>query len=443
MFESRRKFLKSALKSTAALGVVGASRALFPSWTPQLAFADAGQARGDVLVNVFLRGGMDGLSAVAPYFEAEHFFDARPTLATPEPGRGGSLDLDGRFALHSALTPLKELYDDGTFGIVHATGLVNSTRSHFDAMRFMETGRPGDKGADTGWLGRHLKTAAWHNDSPFRAVGMGGTVAESLRGPVSPLALRSIADFHFRGRESELQRLQASLSSLYSLDAPRTPLDTQAGLVFETIQLLQDMDANNYQPAAGADYPEGEFGLGLKQVAQLIKAEVGLEVACLDLGGWDTHESQGTLEGRFNRLLTELAQGLHAFYTDLGDRMNSVTVVTMSEFGRRVKENASAGTDHGHGNVMFLLGGGTLGGQVFSDWPGLAPDALVDGDLAITTDYRDVLAEVVAGRLGNPALADIFPGHSVSPLGLVRPRDFGTRDFGVNGARNFNARESA
>ena len=428
MFD-RRTFLKSAVKSAAALGVVGTSRALFPSWMPQLAFASSAQkAPGDVLVNVFLRGGMDGLSAVAPYFEAAHFFDARPTLATPEPGRGG-LDLDGRFALHPALAPLKELYDEGTFGIVHATGLTDSTRSHFDAMRFMETGRPGDKGAGSGWLGRHLHSAAWHNDSPFRAVGMGAMVAESLRGPVTPLAIKSIADFHFRGRESELQRLQASLSSLYSLDAPQTLLDTQAGLVFETVEMLQDLDAERYQPAAGTHYPEGEFGLGLKQVAQLVKAEVGLEVACVDLGGWDTHEGQGTLDGTLNALLTELAQGLHAFYTDLGERMNNVTVVTMSEFGRRVQENASAGTDHGHGNVMFLLGGGTLGGQVFGDWPGLTPESLVDGDLRITTDYRDVLAEVVAGRLGNPALADVFPGHTVTPLGLVRARDFAARDF--------------
>ena len=416
---SRRTFLKSAT----ALGVVGASRSLFPSWMPQLAFAQNGGAPGDVLVNVFLRGGMDGLCAVVPYGEGKNYFDARPTLATPEPGDGGSLDLDGHFALHPAMAPLKELYDEGTFAVVHASGLTDSTRSHFDAMHFMETGKPGDKGASTGWLGRHLQSAAWQNDSPFRAVGMGAMVAESLRGPVSPLAIKSIADFHFRGREGELQRLQASLASLYQIDAPTNTLGEQAGLVFETIEMLNDLNPESYQPAQGVSYPDTEFGLGLQQVAQLIKGEVGLEVACVDLGGWDSHNNQGTLDGTFNRLLSELSSGLHAFYTDLGDKMKDVTVVTMSEFGRRVAENGSKGTDHGHGNAMFLLGGGTQGGQVFSDWPSLNPEALVDGDLAITTDYRDVLAEVVSGRMLNPALDEVFPGHSVTPLGLVRSRE--------------------
>ena len=416
---SRRRFLKSG----AALGVVGASQSLFPSWMPQLAFAsEARQAPGDILVCIFLRGGIDGLSAVVPYVEGSSLYDARPTVATPEPGSGGSIDLDGRFALHPAMAPLKELYDDGTFGIVHATGLTDSSRSHFDAMRFMEAGLSGDKGLETGWLGRHLKTAAWTNDSPFRAVGMGAMVAQSLRGPVSPLAIKSIADFHFKGRKTELRQLQESLASLYAIDAPVDPLGTQANMVFETVEILQELKAQDYVPAGGASYPEGEFGMGLKQVAQLIKADVGLEVACVDLGGWDTHEGQGTIDGEFNALLNELSRGLHAFYSDLSDRMGDVSVVTMSEFGRRVKENGSAGTDHGYGNVMFLMGGGTKGGQVFTKWPGLNKDALVDGDLAITTDYRDVLAEVVRGRLKNDALSEIFPRYEAKPIGFVEAR---------------------
>ena len=416
---SRRNFLKSG----AALGVVGASQSLFPSWMPQLAFAsEARQAPGDVLVCIFLRGGIDGLSAVVPYFEGSSLYDARPTVATPEPGSGGSIDLDGRFALHPAMAPLKELYDDGTFGIVHATGLTDSSRSHFDAMRFMEAGLSGDKGLETGWLGRHLKTAAWENNSPFRAVGMGTMVAQSLRGPVSPLAIKSIADFHFKGRKTELRALQESLASLYAIDAPADPLGTQASMVFETVEILRELKAQDYVPAGEASYPEGEFGMGLKQVAQLIKAGVGLEVACVDLGGWDTHEGQGTVDGEFNALLDELSRGLHAFYTDLSDRMSDVSVVTMSEFGRRVKENGSAGTDHGYGNVMFLMGGGTKGGQVFTKWPGLNPDVLVDGDLAITTDYRDVLAEVVRGRLKNDALGEIFPRYEAKPIGFVEAR---------------------
>ncbi|MCB8983606.1 MAG: DUF1501 domain-containing protein [Ardenticatenaceae bacterium] len=412
---TRRDFLQS----TAALGIVGASKGLFPRWMPRLAFHPHMQSGpGDVLVVVFLRGGMDGLSAVVPLLEGDHYFDARPTLAVPE---ALAVNLDGRFALHPALSPLKEIYDDAQLAIVHAAGLTDDTRSHFDAMRFMEYGTPGSKLTGTGWIGRHLQTAAWQNDSPFRAVGMGALLPDSLRGGVTPLSLQSIADFHFRGREDEFRALQHSLASMYSINAPGDGLEKQAGLVFETVELVRQLNAQHYQPAGGASYPEGEFGLGLQQVAQLIKAGVGLEVACIDLGGWDTHENQGTMGGTFAALLDSLGRGLHAFYTDLGEAMRRVTLVTMSEFGRRVQENGSAGTDHGHGNVMFLLGGGVNGRQVFTEWPSLAPQALADGDLAITTDYRDVLAEVVSLRLGNPAIANIFPNHAPKTLGLVRP----------------------
>jgi uncharacterized protein (DUF1501 family) len=418
---NRRDFLQTS----AALGVIGASQSLFPGWMPRMAFRSAQPTRpGDTLVCIFLRGGMDGLSAVAPYADGSDYYDARPTLAVPEPGRGGEtgVDLDGRFALHPALAPLKEIYDEGDLAIVHAAGSIDPSRSHFDAMRFMEFGTPGVKTTGTGWLGRHLQSAAWQNASPFRAIGLGAMIPDSLRGQVSPLSIQSIADFHFKGRRDELNRLRQSLASLYTVAAPTDMLGQQAGLVFETIDILQSLDANNYIPSGGASYPEDEeFGLGLQQVAQLVKADVGLEVACLDLGGWDTHENQGTLGGAFNALLDTLAQGLAAFYADLGSRMQGVTVAVMSEFGRRVHENGSRGTDHGHGNVMFVMGGGVNGGQVFTDWPTLAPDALDDGDLAITMDYRHVLAEIVSGRLLNPALDTIFPGFTASPLGIVKP----------------------
>jgi len=289
-------------------------------------------------------------------------------------------------------------------------------------MCIRDSGTPGEKTIGTGWLGRHLKSAAWQNNSPFRAVGMGAMVAQSLRGPVTPLAIKSIADFHFKGRESELAKLQASLASLYQIDVEEKidPLSSQAKLVFDTVELLQDLDARGY--VTTANYPDTEFGLGLKQIAQLIKADVGLEVASIDLGGWDTHEGQGTLDGEFNTLLTELSQGLHAFYSDLSDYMQNVSVVTMSEFGRTLAENGSSGTDHGHGNVMFVMGGGINGGQVHTDWPSLERSALADGDLAITIDYRDVLSEIISGRLLNPELNQIFPKHSVNPLGIVKPR---------------------
>lgn len=419
---TRREFLGGL----ASVGAVGISKALFPSWMPKLAFRQQGTAPGDVLVVIFLRGGIDGLSAVIPYGDGANYYDARPTLAVPEPGSGtnAALDLNGYFGFHQSLAPLVDIYRMGALAVVHATGSTDPSRSHFDAMQFMEYGTPGSKTTGTGWIGRHLQSAAWQNDSPFRAVGMGAMVPSSLRGPVSPLSLRSIADFHLKGREGELRRAQDALAQLYSIQAPTDMLDTQAKLVFDTVDMLQSLNAGSYQPANGADYPTDDygFGMGLRQIAQLIKADVGLEVACIDLGGWDTHENQGTHDGYFADLLNTLGRGLGAFYADLQDHMSGVSVVTMSEFGRRVSENASQGTDHGHGNFMLLMGGGVNGGQVYANWPTLAPEALNDGDLAITTDYRDVLAEVVSQRLKNPALDQVFPNFTPTPLGLVIPR---------------------
>ncbi len=409
---NRRDFLKNA-------GIVGASAALFPSWMPKLAFAPPKQdTAGDVLICIFLRGGMDGLSSVAPYGDGSHYYNARPTQAIAEPGKGANalLDLDGYFGLHPALAPLRDFYLDGDLAMVHASGLTDSTRSHFDAMTYMEFGTPGSKTTGTGWIARHLESAAWQNDSPFRAIGMGTILPQSLRGPVSSLALKSIADFHFKGRPDEMQRQLALLSNMYG--AVGDPLSSQADLVFNTVDMMQAIHRSGYAPANGASYAEDEFGMGLQQIAQLVKADVGLEVACLDLGGWDTHDYQGTLDGTFNELLTSLARGLEALYVDLGDRMRNVTVITMSEFGRTIDENASAGTDHGHGNVMFLMGGGVNGGKVYGDWPTLAPDARADGDLAITTDYRHVLAEAITKRLGNQAIDRIFPGFDARSLGV-------------------------
>ena len=419
---SRRDFIKTT-------GVIGASMAMFPSWMPRLAFRPLGAhfaqgAPGDVLVCVFLRGGLDGISAIVPYTEGKHYYDARPSQAVLEPGGGGDavIDLDGQFGLHPSLAPLHEIYQEQDLAIVHATGLTDATRSHFDAMQFMEKGTPGDKSLGTGWIGRHLQSAAWENESPFRAVGMGVMIPQSLRGPVSPLSIQSIADFHFRGREDELRKLQQSLAAMYTVEAEHSPLGGQADLVWETIDTLQQLDASNYRPHTDVEYPPGEYGMALQQVAQLIKADVGLEVACIDIGGWDTHEQQGTREGMLRALLDSLARGLSAFYADLGDHMQNITLLAMSEFGRRVQENSSQGTDHGHGNIMFLMGGGIVGGQVFSRWPTLAPEALDDGDLAITTDYRDVLAEVLQGRLLNPAVSEIFPNYTPTKLGLVENR---------------------
>lgn len=410
---TRRSFVRS----------IGLGSLTLPAWFPRVAFSAAPSAQRDILVCIFLRGGADGLNVVVPVGDDDYYRN-RPLLAIRPPGSGGreAIDLDGFFGLHPSLAPLKELYDDGVLAAVQATGSPDTTHSHFDAMDFMERGTPGSKAIPTGWIGRHLASLDTGNDSPFRAVGVGSLLPASLRGPVPVTALRSIAGFHLEsrsGRETETARFEDRLSSLYAGNAW---LDLQAQQTLEAVATLAAADPGSQGAANGAVYPDSEFGRALRQTAQLIKADLGLEVACVDMGGWDTHAQQGRATGMMADLLAELAAGLSAFYTDLSGRMGRITVVTMSEFGRRLRENASGGTDHGHGNFMFLLGGGVRGGRVYGNWPGLAAGQLVGpGDLVITTDYRTVLAEIIERRLGNPRLADVFPGFtSPGDLGLFR-----------------------
>jgi uncharacterized protein (DUF1501 family) len=415
---SRRDFLKS-------MGVLGVSSALFPSWMPKLVFSPHGQpsTNHDVLVAIFQRGGMDGLNAVVPYGEGSGYYDRRPTIAIPEPGSGygSAIDLDGFFGLHPALAPIKDIFDAGALNIIHAAGSPDPSRSHFDAMEYMERGIPGDKSTATGWITRHLQSASWQNESPFRAVGMGAILPASLRGEPSALALRSIADFHLGGRQDQITSIQRTISGLYSVQAPTDILDMKAAGVLNTLDMMSQLAEQEYYPANGAQYPDSEFGYALRQVAQLIKAGVGLEIACVDIGGWDTHEYQGGSDGTMAYLLGDFAQGMNAFYTDLQDEMDHITVVSMSEFGRTAGENASGGTDHGHGNAMFVMGGGVTG-TIHARWPGLHDEALDQSDLAITTDYRDVLAEILVQRLGSTAIDHIFPGYTPTLPGIMRPR---------------------
>lgn len=388
---------------------------------PLLVFAEGEAPPADVLVVVFQRGGVDGLSLVAPYGEGRAYYDPRPSTALPEPGRGrGALhDLDGFFGLHPRLEGLMGPFQAGHLAVVHATGSPDPSRSHFDAMESLERGTPGSKRTPTGWVARHLESTPWTNPSPFRAVGMGSFVQSALRGPVPAMSLRSIAEFHLVGREEQLGALQRTLAGLYGGgvnggDAELSRLlAAGAGETLRTVTAVSKLAAEAYTPAHGAQYPDSPFGWSLREVAQLIKADVGLEVACVDAGGWDTHESQGGAEGWLAELIGDFGAGLGAFYTDLQDEMARVVVVSMSEFGRRVQENASGGTDHGRGNAMLLLGGGVRGG-VYARWPGLYPDALDEGDLAVTTDYRDVLGEVLLKRLGNRSLGRVFPGYTPS-----------------------------
>ena len=388
------------------------------NWLPRMAvFSPKNQEpRGDVLVVIFQRGGMDALNAVIPHAETE-YYDQRPTLAiaAPKPSDDDSaIDLDGYFGLHPSLRPLKDIWDDHALAIVHACGSPDPTHSHFDAMDFMERGTPGEKQLTSGWLARHLETAAWENQSPFRAVGIGSILQSSLRGPVPAAALQSISSFHLGGRRAAqpLAQFQQSLAQMY---AGHQALGPQAALTFNVSDTLASIVDAAYQPAGGAEYPASQFGMGLQQIAQLIKAEVGLEVAAVDTGGWDTHAAQGAIDGVMPALMDDFARGIAAFYKDLGELTQRVTLITMSEFGRRIQENGGGGTDHGHGGAMFVIGKNVNGGQVYTDWPGLSPDSLYGpGDLHITTDFRDVLAEAIHKRLHNNNIDLIFPGHTVA-----------------------------
>ncbi len=416
---SRRRLISSAALAGAGL----------PSWMPRLAFRSdrSGPAR-DVLVCLFQRGGMDGLSAVIPY-EDERYYDLRPRIAfrAPRTGDASTIQpLTDQFGLAPALGGLRDIWDDSHLAVVHATGSPHGSRSHFEAMGYMERGSAGEKGLSTGWLGRHLSATAGEGDSPFRAIGFGAGLQQSLRGPIPAASLRSIADFHLKGREAELERYKRELESLWCAEDWLSE-DTRA--TFEALDTLERADPEQYRPENGATYPETELGQGLKQIAQLIKADVGLEVACIDIGGWDTHVNQVWNNNDPNRgmmfnLLQRLDEAIFAFYRDLGPRFvdPGVTLVTMSEFGRRVAQNASNGTDHGEGSCMFIVSGAAERG-VHTRWPGLAPEDLARGeDLAITIDYRDVLAELLLGRMGNGAFDRVFPGHAPLLHGVVRHR---------------------
>lgn len=420
---SRRTFLSRGAQSAAAL-MFGNKIVALPTWMPRISLADphVGPA-GDTLVCVFLRGGADGLNMVVPHGDDEYYAH-RPIIGIPRPDDNGAsdgraVDLDGFFGLHPALASLQDIYAAGDMTFVHATGSPDESRSHFEAMDLMERGATGN-GDYTGWLARHLATLDTSNPSSLRAVGVGDMLPASLTGAVSSTALQSIAEYHLDGRPDRVGQMTTLLQTLYEQN--QDMLTAVAQQTFASIEVLGQIDTESYV-ANGRAYQENEFGQAMRMVAQLIKADVGVEVACLDLGGWDTHVAQGGTVGTMAGQLEELAEGLAAFYEDLQPQMNNVTVVVMSEFGRRLQENGGLGTDHGHGNMMMVLGGGINGGQVFANWPGLHDEQLVGpGDLAVTTDYRDVLGEIISKRLNNPLLPQIFPGYTVNALGLAVPR---------------------
>jgi len=394
------------------------------------AFDAPGADDGEILVVAFLRGGIDGLSLVPPIAgdDRGYYEQARPALAIPASRQFAALPLDDRFGLHPAAAPLHALYQDKRLAVIHAAGLTSDTRSHFDAMEFMERGTPDSKTLTSGWLTRHLQTSPGNGDAVMPTLAIGNLRPTSLLGTRDTISMNTPDDFQYVGNWRYADGQRQALRRMYSGDSWLH----QAGLeTLNAVDLIESKTSGEYAPANGAAYPEGEFGNNLKVIAQMVKLRLGLRVATLDLGGWDTHEYQGEPDGGyFAQHVGMLSAGLAALYQDLGgagdlDFTRRLTIVVMSEFGRRLKENASGGTDHGHGNVMLVLGGAVNGGRVHGAWPGLHTDQLFDrADLAIRTDYRRVLSEILIRRLGNPNLGAVFPGYTdYTPLGVVQGPD--------------------
>ena len=402
---SRRGFLKSSGLGFLALG-------LPPSFLVRAAEAQQ-VGRGKALVVVFQRGAMDGLNAVIPFKDAA-YYSLRQSIAIAEPasGENRAVDLDGFYALHPALAPLKSIYDKGHLAIVHAAGSPDNTRSHFDAQDYMEIGTPGIKSTPDGWLNRYLNEKK-KDESPFRGVAVTAQLPRMLAGGAPALTLSSIEEFRLRN-----EAMAGSLQKLYANTADSLFRFSGQNL-FAAMTDLKQVQAKI--PASSESYPNGRLGAGLRQIARLIKAGVGLEIAFAEIEGWDTHVNQGGATGQMANRLKELADGLTAFYRDLGDRMDDVVLLTMSEFGRTARENGNRGTDHGHANVMFALGGSVRGGKVYGRWPGIAPELLYEGrDLNLTTDFRSVCGEVIARHLGQKDLNRIFPGFgSPASVGLI------------------------
>ena len=412
---SRREFLSRS----AAAAVVAST----PAWLPQVTFAQTEDTSRDVIVSIFLRGGADGLSLVVPYGE-NAYYTARPSIAIPRPDDASpnrALDLNGFFGLPPAMAALLPAFRAGHLLIVHATGSTDPSRSHFDAQAFMEIGIPGEREMNTGWLGRHLATKPpMKPDAALRALAFNYGLPLMLAGGPDTLPIPDPRNFGLSGTSSTRTQRLNWLADAFG-DQP-DPFRTSAMNTQRTITQLSAIGINAYQPAGGAVYPTSSFGNALRSTAALIRADIGVEAVQIDVGGWDTHSAQGPATGGMAGTMRSLATAIAAFHADMlgADRLRRLTLVAMSEFGRNVRENGSQGTDHGHGNVMFVLGGSAAGGQVMTVWPGLASGQLYQQqDLQVTIDYRDILAEIVSRRLGNTQLDVVFPGYVPTFRGAV------------------------
>lgn len=409
---NRRYFIKSGSVALASFGVMTSA----PSFLKR-AVAESLDAspRRKTLIAIFQRGAVDGLNVVVPYGE-HSYYDLRPSIAIPKPDGGAeaALNLDGYFGLHPALAPFKPLWDSKRLAIVHASGSPDNTRSHFDAQDYMESATPGIKSTQDGWLNRYLQSKPDQHKSLFRAVSMTQNMPRAMQGKADTLAISNLADFNIRAGQSSAA-VQGGFEAMYDDKFIKDALRGTGKETFEAINYLKQVNPAQYKAENGANYPRTPFGNSLLQIAQLIKAGVGLEVAFADVGGWDTHVNEGNQQGQLSNLLRQYSQAIAALYTDLGQRMDDVVILTMSEFGRTVKENGNRGTDHGHANAMFIVGNSVRGGKVYGDWPGLKNDQLYEGrDLAVTTDFRNVFGEIAQKHLGASNLKAVFPSFEMN-----------------------------
>jgi len=396
---TRRVFLRNS-----ALAVVGT--AAIPSFLTRAAFgAVPAGSRNKRLVVIFQRGAADGLNIVVPHAESA-YYSMRPSINIP---RKDVIDLNGFFGLHPSLSSFKPLWEQNHLAIVHATGSPDPTRSHFDAQDYMESGTPGVKATEDGWLNRCVHGLPEPADkSEFRAIAMGPSLPRILSGSQPALAINNINDFGVGGHSNS--PVATTFEAMYAQSVD-TVLHGTGQETFEAVKMLKSADPSKYTPAPGADYPRGRFGDSLRQLAQLIKADLGVQVAFADIGGWDHHVNEGNTQGQLANVLHDFSQSLSSFWIDLGDLAEDTVVVTMSEFGRTARENGNRGTDHGHANVMFVMGGPVKGGKVYGKWPGMDQSQLYEGrDLAVTTDFRQTLAEAVDLHLANEKVQQVFPG---------------------------------
>ena len=407
---TRRVFVRNS-----TLAVVGT--AAIPSFLARAAYAGADLgSRNKRLVVIFQRGAADGLNIVVPHGE-QAYYAMRPSIHIPQ---NQVIDLDGFFGLHPSLSSFQPLWDHRHLAIVHAAGSPDPTRSHFDAQDFMESGTPGLKATEDGWLNRSLRSLPPSADgSAFRAIALGPSLPRILAGNEPAVAVNKINEFGVGNKNRDAMPIANTFEAMYEQSVDSV-LHGTGQETFEAVKMLKAADPAKYTPVAGANYPQGRFGESLKQLAQLIKANLGVQVAFADIGGWDHHVNEGSTQGQIANVLREFSQSLSAFWIDLGDLAEDTVVVTMSEFGRTARENGNRGTDHGHANVMFVMGGPVKGGRVYGRWPGLDQSQLYEGrDLAVTTDFRRVLGEAVYRHLGNKNLGQVFPNFDNQPEKLL------------------------